>query len=103
MELFALSMFFFLNTLIHRLKEQVLRVLTDKIEYGQRESGPHHPRTDSQGAIGHSSNAPWPNLKKLTVPASTTAMMTDLLPWRSATNGLIFIGAGVGGEEYNEK
>ena len=31
--------------------------------------------------------------------------MTDLLPWRSAMNGLILTGAGpgVGGEEYNEK
>ena len=31
--------------------------------------------------------------------------MTDLLPWRSAANGLILTGAGpgVGGEEYSEK
>lgn len=34
---------------------------------------PHH-------AIGHSSNVPSPNLKKLTMPASTTATMTVLLP-----------------------
>jgi hypothetical protein len=76
-----------------------MRMLTDKIDHVSS------PGEDSQTAIGHSSNAPWPNLKKLTVPASTTAMMTDLLPWRSAANGLILTGAGpgVGGEEYNEK
>jgi len=59
-------------------------------------------REDSQ-VIGHSSNAPWPNLKKLTVPASTTAMMTDLFPWRSAMKGLIVadLVPGVGGEANN--
>jgi hypothetical protein len=32
-------------------------------------------------------------------------MITDLFPWRSATNGLILTGGGpgAGGEEYNEK
>ncbi len=61
--------------------------------------------TQGSQAIGHSSNAPCPNLKKLTVPASTTAMMTDLLPWRRAMNGLILtvVGPDVGGKEYNEK
>lgn len=48
---------------------------------------------------------PRPNLKKLTVPASTAAMTTDLLPWRSAINGLTLtdVCPEVGGEEYNEK
>lgn len=72
-----------------------MRMLTDKMS---------SPREDSQ-AIGHSSNVPWPNLKKLTVPASTTAMTTDLLPCRSAMNGLILtvVGPEVGCEEYNRK
>ena len=57
-------------------------------------------RTDalaSHQAIGHSSNAPSPNLKKLTMPASTAATITVFLPWRSAMKGLGFTGAGSGG------
>jgi len=49
-------------------------------------------------AIGHSSNAPSPNLKKLTMPASTAATMTVFLPWRSAMKGLGLSGAGSGGD-----
>lgn len=35
-------------------------------------------------------NSPWPNLKKLVLLASTTAMMTIFFPDLSATNGFIF-------------
>lgn len=37
--------------------------------------------------IAHSSNAPCPNLKKLVLPASTTAIMTVFLPALMAING----------------
>lgn len=47
-------------------------------------------------AIGHSSKAPSPNLKKLTIPASTAATMTIFFPWRSAMKGLGLTCAGSG-------
>ena len=48
--------------------------------------------TDNQShpghAIGHSVNTPWPNLKKLIMPASTTAITTIFFPALRNTNGL---------------
>lgn len=57
--------------------------------------------------IGHSVNAPWLNLKKLVLLASTTAMMTVFFPDFSATNGFIFragaVLAGVDGVLKNHR
>lgn len=52
----------------------------------------------SHQVIGHSSNAPSPNLKKLTMPASTAATITIFLPWRSAMKGLGLTGVGSDGD-----
>ena len=52
-------------------------------------------------AIGKSSKAPWPNRKKLIVPASTAATTTIFFPAFRTAKGLTLLGAGVGADEEN--
>jgi hypothetical protein len=69
------TLFMYYLMMICACGKQAIGMLTDEIMRSSR-------RRDigDRQIIGHSSNAPWPNLKKLTMPASTTAMTTALLP-----------------------
>lgn len=61
---------------------------TSLVDAARKYSTVQYARLASGQAIGKSSNAPSPNLKKLTIPASTAATTTIFFPAFIIANGL---------------
>jgi hypothetical protein len=53
--------------------------------------------------IGHSENVPWPNLKKLILPESTTAITMIFFPAFNAMNGFGWCTGALGSILWREK